>query len=131
MHIIPSRIHTWMGLAVGLLLVVAPWVLDFDEHLTPRAVAVGVGLFILVNEPVTTSPSSLLKIVPMRVHVVMDAVTGLFLALSPWIFGFADLTARAWVPHLVVGLLVIGYALATDTSDETIAAGTDGMDRIR
>lgn len=131
MHIISSRVHTWMGLAVGVVLVVAPWILGFDEHQAPRAVAVGVGLFVIVNELVTTSPVSPLKIVPMRVHIVVDVVTGVFLAVSPWLFGFADLEARAWVPHLVVGILVAGYALVTDTSDSTIAAGADGMDRAR
>lgn len=131
MHLISSRVHTWIGLVVGLVLVVAPWLLDFDEHVAPRVVAVAVGIWIVVNELATTSPASPLKIVPMRVHVVVDVVTGVFLAASPWLFGFADLTERAWVPHVVAGVLVAGYALVTDTSDATTAAGADGMDRAR
>lgn len=131
MHIISSRVHTWIGLVVGVVLVAAPWILGFDDHAAPRAVAVGVGLFIIVNELVTTSPASPLKIVPMRIHVMTDVVTGLFLAASPWLLSFADLDVNAWVPHLVVGLLVAGYALVTDTSDETEAAGIDGKDRLR
>ncbi len=49
----------------------------------------------------------------MSVHLVLDMVTGLFLAHTPWFFGFADEDPIAWVPHVVVGVLVIGYALVT------------------
>jgi hypothetical protein len=87
--------------------------------------------FVLVNEFVTTSPAALLKIVPMRVHVMLDVVTGIFLLATPFLFGFADEDANAWVPHIVVGLLIAGYALVTDTSDALQAAGTDGVDRAQ
>ena len=127
MRVITSRTHTYVGLAVGLARVLAPWVFDFDDHLGPRGTAVGVGLFLLVNEIVTTSPASPLKVVPMRLHVALEVPTGVFLAASPFLFGFTDLDARAWVPHVVVGALVVAYALLTDTSDERTAMGTIGM----
>jgi hypothetical protein len=49
---------------------------------------------------------------------------GAFLALSPWLFGFNDKGTNAWVPHLIVGLLIIGYALATRTNTEEPRATT-------
>lgn len=130
MRIISSKLHTWIGIGVGLVLIAAPWILSFDEHLGPRAVAVAVGLFIVLNEVLTTSPSSPLKIVPMRLHIWLDVVTGAFLAVSPWALQFAEHGVTSWLPHLVVSILVAGYALATDTSDAGTAAGLDGMDRI-
>ena len=35
---------------------------------------------------------------------------GAFLAISPWLFGFADFV---WVPHLVFGLLEMGASATT------------------
>jgi hypothetical protein len=131
MKLISSRTHTVIGLIVGAALVVAPWILQFDDVEAAKWSAVLVGLFVLVNEIVTTSPASPLKIVPMRVHVALDVVTGVFLLATPFLFRFADEDANVWVPHVVVGVLIAGYALVTDTSDAYQAAGTDGMDRLR
>jgi hypothetical protein len=131
MKLISSRTHTVIGLIVGAALVVAPWILQFDDVEAAKWSAVLVGLFVLVNEIVTTSPASPLKIVPMRVHVALDVVTGVFLLATPFLFRFADEDANKWVPHVVVGVLIAGYALVTDTSDAYQAAGTDGMDRLR
>jgi hypothetical protein len=50
----------------------------------------------------------------MRVHLVIDYITGAFLALSPWLFGFSD---TVWLPHALVGILTIGYALYTNPED--------------
>jgi hypothetical protein len=117
MKIIPSKIHTYIGLVVGVVLIAAPWIFGFDDESTPKWTAVVIGLFLLVNELVTTSPSSPVKVVPMKAHIAIEVVTGIVLAVSPWLFGFADLDSKAWVPHLVVGILVVGYALITDPRD--------------
>ena len=38
--------------------------------------------------------------------------SGLFLAASPWHFGFAD---YVWIPHVAFGLLEVGASLMTQT----------------
>ncbi|MDQ3278240.1 MAG: SPW repeat protein, partial [Bacteroidota bacterium] len=48
--------------------------------------------------------------ISMRTHLTLDLLSGLLLAMSPWIFGFADVV---YVPHLVFGILEIGVALIT------------------
>jgi drug/metabolite transporter (DMT)-like permease len=131
MKLISSKTHTYIGWVVGVVLVVAPWIFQFDEVSPAKWSAILVGLFIIVNEAVTTSPSSPMKIVPMRVHIMLDVVTGIFLALTPFLFQFSDEDANSWVPHIVVGILIAGYALVTDTSDASDAAGTDGMNNVK
>src|SRR5690554_6903887 len=104
MKLLSTRIHTIIGLVIGLALLVAPWLFGFaDQGGAAVMVPVYVGIFILFSELTTTSPLSLTKIVPMRIHVIVDVLTGLFLLASPWLFGFSDLEANAWVPHVVVG----------------------------
>ena len=119
MKFLSTRTHTIIGLIVGAALIVAPWLFGFaDEGGAAVMVPIFVGVFILLSELTTTSPISAFKLVPMRIHIMMDVLTGLFLLASPWLFGFNDLEANAWVPHVIVGVMIVGYALVTRTSDE-------------
>ena len=115
---ISSRVHTIIGLIVGVLLLFAPTIFGFSDNTAAATVPYIVGLFIIVNELITTSPLALIKLVPMKVHVVLDVLTGLVLVASPWLFGFMDdSTPNQWLPHIVVGVMVVGYALLTSTAD--------------
>lgn len=122
MKFISSKAHTVIGLIVGVLLLLAPSIFNFTDNGAATATAIVIGLFIILNEIITTSPYSPLKLVPMKVHIVIDVLTGLVLALSPWLFGFMDSSsANQWVPHLIVGILTVGYALMTSTADERVS----------
>jgi hypothetical protein len=116
------RTHTIIGLAVGAALIVAPWLFAFvDEGGAAVRVPIYLGIFILLSELTTTSPISPLKWVPMKTHIAIDILTGLFLLTSPWLFDFADLETNAWVPHVVVGAVIVAYALMTRTSDDSLS----------
>ncbi len=99
---------------VGLALLVAPELFGLHDNQAASLVPRLVGIFIIVSELVTTSPYGLLKLVPMRAHLVVDYITGIFLILSPWLFSFADEALHFWLPHVIVGVLVVAYALLTD-----------------
>lgn len=114
MKFISSKVHTIIGLLVGIVLLLAPTLFGFTDNQAASMIPMYVGIFIIVSELVTTSQLSPLKLVPMRVHLVLDYLTGIFLALSPWLFGFSNASANAWVPHVVVGILVVGYAAFTN-----------------
>jgi hypothetical protein len=66
----------------------------------------------LVYSLLTKYEMGLSKVLPFRVHLTLDMIGGLFLAVSPWLFVFAD---RVWAPHLVLGLLEAGAVLMTRT----------------
>jgi hypothetical protein len=120
MKFLSAKTHTIIGLIVGVLLLFAPALLGFNNNTSATAVAQGVGIFIILSELITTSQFSPIKLIPMRAHLVLDYLTGLFLAISPWIFGFSNSPANEWVPHLVLGILVIGYALVTNPVLDTV-----------
>lgn len=120
MKFLSSSTHTIIGLIVGLALLVAPNLFGFNDIDSAAMVARAVGIFILLNELITDGDISIARLVPMRVHVVLDMLTGAFLALSPLLFGFIDEETNAWLPHIIVGLLIIGYAAVTRVdSDNT------------
>lgn len=78
------------------------------------------GAFILLSELTTTSPLSPVKLVPMNIHIMVDILTGIILAASPWLFNFYTLEPNAWLPHLIVGIVIIGYAVLTRTADARV-----------
>ena len=119
MGFISTKAHTVIGLIVGVALIAAPWLFGFSNVEAATLVPIVVGAFIIVNELLTTSPYSPLKLIPMRIHIIVDVVTGIFLAASPWLFGFMTSDApNQWVPHLVVGIMIVGYALLTRVDEE-------------
>ena len=56
-----------------------------------------------------------LEVLPMRTHLALDTAKGLFMAASPWLFGFAENGTRYWLPHLLMGTADVLAALATET----------------
>jgi hypothetical protein len=47
--------------------------------------------------------------------LVIDFLASLFLALSPFLFGFSGGAWNVWVPHVVVGIVVILVVIFSQT----------------
>lgn len=119
MKFISIRAHTIIGLLVGAALVVAPWLFGFSDNSDATSSAIVVGIVVLLSELITSSPYSLIRLMSMKTHILIDIGVGIFLALTPWLFNFMDNNhPNQWVPHVLVGIVIIGYALCTDTSRE-------------
>jgi hypothetical protein len=101
----------------GLMLIVAPWLLGFARGGAETWVPVTLGVVMLVASALTRYELGLVRVIPMPVHLSLDIVLGAFLALSPWLLGFAP---YVWAPHLVFGLLEIGAGLCTETRPRTL-----------
>lgn len=81
------------------------------------------GAALIVYSLLTDYELGVVKVIPMPVHLALDGISGLFLAASPWLFGFADESWNVWVPHLVVGIVEILAALTTQTRPTYEMAG--------
>jgi hypothetical protein len=116
MKFIPTKVHGILDYIVGIALLLAPYLFGFAE-VGGAAVAVpqilGVGL--ILYSLLTRYELGLIKVLPMKAHLAIDYVAGIFLAASPWLFGFADLAANAWAPHVVVGIVVLLETMMTET----------------
>lgn len=112
MRFIPTKTHGVLDYLVGLILIAAPWILDFAGGGAEQWVPVIIGALIIGQSLMTDYELSVAKVIPMGTHLAIDIAAGLVLALSPWIFGFAD---EIWWPHVLFGLLDIGAALMTKT----------------
>lgn len=112
MRFIPTNVHGMLDYGMGLLLIISPWLFGFSENEAAMWVPVILGLGVILYSLFTDYELGLVHRISMPAHLALDAGGGLILAISPWLFGFADVV---WVPHVVFGLLEIGAALMTQT----------------
>jgi hypothetical protein len=119
-RLIPTKVHAVLDYAVGILLIASPWIFGFsDESTAATWIAVVAGLAMIGLSAMTDYEGGVLaRAIPMRTHLVTDAVLGIFLAVSPWLFGFADEGTNAWLPFVAIGLGEIGAATMTDPDPE-------------
>jgi hypothetical protein len=104
-----------MDYIVGILLIAAPWIFGFADVQDAKWVAIIVGLMVLVMSMITDYEGGGKKMLSMGGHLTMDVIAGIFLAASPWLFGFSD---EVYLPHLIVGILEIGVGLMTERASQ-------------
>ena len=114
---IPIRIHAAMDYATGPALVAAPKVLRLNgsraSALAPRVVGASTtALNALSNHGLAAR-----RVVPMRTHLLADAVAGVVLAAAPWVTGAARQGVRHWLPHALAGANDVALAFLTRTEE--------------
>ncbi|QMU30335.1 SPW repeat domain-containing protein [Adhaeribacter radiodurans] len=119
MRIIPTRIHGILDYLVGIILIAAPWVFDFDNGGAETWVPVIVGIMVLLQTIMTDFEVGIIRKIPMASHLRMDFFIGLFLAASPWIFNFDEVV---WAPHVIFGVFSILASLMTRRVPSTVAS---------
>ncbi len=122
MKFLPTKIHGILDYIVGIALILAPMIFGFSDV---GGVAVALpqilGIGLIVYSIFTNYEWGLVKVLPMSYHLVVDFVAALLLAVSPWLFGFSDEDANAWLPHVVVGIVVILVVLVSQSKPGTEA----------
>ena len=115
-RVIPTKVHAGMDYTVALILIVAPWLFGFaDESTAATWISVIAGVAMIGMSAVTNYEGGFLgHAITMRMHLTTDAILGVFLAVSPWLFGFADEGVNAWLPFVVIGLGEIAVAATTN-----------------
>lgn len=123
MKIIGTHTHGMLDYVVGVLLIAAPWIFGFANGGPETRVPVTLGVAALVYSLITRYELGLIKALPFRAHLTLDFLSGVFLAASPWIFGFADVV---YLPHLLFGLFEILAAVSTRTATDTLPRNSVG-----
>jgi len=112
MKFIDTRTHGFLDYIVGLFLIAAPWVFNLDPSAPEGMIFIILGVMALVYSLLTRYELGLIRVLPMGIHLTLDVLSGILLAASPWLLGFAD---RVYLPHLILGLFEIGAGLMTKT----------------
>jgi hypothetical protein len=122
MRFIPTRIHGVLDYLMGVVLIAAPFILGFSDADNRAAVYLPVvlGIGVIVYSLMTDYELGAARIIPMTGHLALDIGSGVLLAASPWLFGFAN---EVFWPHLIFGVLEIGAGLFTQTTPGTTHHG--------
>lgn len=112
MRFIPTSVHGVLDYLVGLAFIVLPWLLGFAAGGLESWIFPVLGVAAIVYSLLTDYEWGLSKVLPMPAHLALDGLSGVLLASSPWLFGFAD---QVFVPHLVLGLFEVVASLLTRT----------------
>jgi hypothetical protein len=110
MRFIPTRAHGVVDYLAAGALIAAPAVLNFKKNDARSWLPIALGVGTVAYSLLTDYELGVFKVIPMPVHLGLDAANGALLAASPWLFGFAD---EVSTPHLMFGLFEIGTALMT------------------
>lgn len=116
MRFISTRTHGMLDYIIGVALILAPWLFGFANDGPSTWIPVALGIGIIVYSLLTNYELGAVRAISMPAHLWLDGLGGLFLALSPWLFDYAD---YVYLPHLIVGIAEIGAALMTHTVPET------------
>lgn len=108
MRIISSKVHGVLDFSVGLLLVMFPWLAGFAQGGPETWVMVVLGIAPLLYSPFTNYELGWIKVIPFKAHLVIDFLSGMLLAASPWLFEFKE---QVYLPHLIFGLMEMGVVL--------------------
>lgn len=115
MRFIPTNVHGAVDHVVGPALVLTPALLRLGrtspEGLTARAVGGAEAFY----SNLTDYELSMKNVVPMKVHLALDAVGGATLALVPQLTGARKRGKKHWVPLLALGAIEVGMAAFTKT----------------
>jgi hypothetical protein len=112
MAVLSTRAHAVFDYAAGLFLVASPWLLGFHGGGIESWVPVGLGTALIAWSLFTDYELGAVRRIDPKVHLWMDGIAGILLAVSPWVFGFE---AAVWIPHVVGGLALVAATLLSDT----------------
>ncbi len=121
MRFIPTKVHGILDYMMGILLIASPWLLDFEDGGAKQWVPVILGAAAIIYSLMTDYELGAIKLISMPKHLMLDLMSGILLAASPWIFGFAD---EIYLPHLVLGIVEIDASLMTKNEPEHSAHRT-------
>ncbi len=113
LRVVPTSVHGLLDYLTGSVLLVAPELLRLKDvpsaALAFRLAGGGAAAYSFLTDYELGAK----KIVPMPVHLMLDATSGAVVAASPWLFGFAKHGTCYWLPHALVGLFEILAASTT------------------
>lgn len=115
MKVIETRTHGYLDYMTGILLIILPFLAGWDINSAESIVPMALGAMTIIMSLMTAYELGVTPIIPMPAHLTIDVLSGIVLAASPWLFGFAD---DVYLPHLIVGIFEIMASLMTKTRPE-------------
>jgi len=111
MALISTRTHGVLDFVVPAGLMLAPKLFGFEDDEKASRVPRMMALSHVAYSLFTDYEKGLVRKLPMRGHLALDAGSAVLLAASPWLLGFAG---RVAAPHVAAGLMELAVAASTE-----------------
>jgi hypothetical protein len=108
---VPAFVHGIVEYAAGILLIAAPFLFSFEED-AATAVAIALGVLVLIVAASTAMSTGLIKSIPVQAHVMLDYALAIALIAAPFALGFSD-DGAATAFFLVLGVAHLLLTIAT------------------
>jgi len=113
---IPFFLHGIVEYLAAIAFLFAPFVLDFNSD-AATYLSVAVGVAVIFVAATTAGGTSLVNVIPIMIHVVIDYVLAIALIAFPFIFGFSDENApTAW--FITLGVIHLLMTIGTRFLDD-------------
>ena len=109
MRFLPTTIHGVLDYLGGLLVIVLPFALGLQG--SQKWTLVVIGFLVLLYSALTDYEMGLVGYLRIRFHLLLDAVFGVAMLLTPWLL---DFPANARWPNYVLGVLALVLVAVTD-----------------
>lgn len=109
MRFLPTMLHGILDYIVGLVTIGLPFVLGLQG--SQRWTLIALGVAVIVYSALTDYEAGVVRYLRIRFHLLLDAVFGLAMLLTPWLLDF-PLDAR-W-PNYVIGVLALILVAITE-----------------
>jgi hypothetical protein len=119
MKIFSTKVHGVLDYLMGIVLIASPWLFNFADNTAAQWVPIVLGIAMIVMSLCTNYELGAVRVISMRTHLIIDVIQGLFLAASPWLFGFSE---EVYLPHLILGIAEVGAGLMTETVPQKTGA---------
>lgn len=109
MKFVTKQIHSFLDYPVAIALMALPFLLGLGES-SPLAlqlsVATGIAAFILTI--FTDHQTGLIKVIPYKIHLIVDLIVAIVFILAPWVLSFEGLDAYYYWVNGIAVLIVVG-----------------------
>ncbi len=112
---ISTKVHGVVDYGTAGLLLSAPLIFGYELDSPEALVPMSLGAMTIGASAMTDYEMGLTPVMSMKTHLTLDVMNGLFLAASPFIFGFKKKSAMSWLPHVLLGLGEVMIAMMTQT----------------
>jgi hypothetical protein len=119
---VPTAVHGVFDYVGAIGLIASPFIFRFADTggiavFLPIILGAGLLLYSLLTDYELGIPG--VKFIPMSVHLTVDFVASAFLALAPFLFGYANLGLNVWLPQVIAGVSVIMLVLVSQTQQQS------------
>jgi prepilin signal peptidase PulO-like enzyme (type II secretory pathway) len=109
---LPLRFHAAIEPLIGIVLIAAPWIFGFSDANDAKTLCIVLGIIVIIAGALTDWRVSLVRLIPLRMHLMTDLLIALVLIVSPFVLGFSG-NGGATRFVIIAGVLEAIAALST------------------